>query len=121
MALFSGLMPPVSPAEPVELLRCVFADSLVTVSEGGRQVGSFSVTLEFASRIQQPCVLLHAQSQGAIDDSPCGTTVTGDGWRQGPLLISIVLSFSTHVWRPGELNALKLKKTHANRKTTGAN
>ncbi|XP_034469222.1 ciliogenesis-associated TTC17-interacting protein [Hippoglossus hippoglossus] len=65
-----------SSIEPVELLRCVFADSLVTVSEGGRQVGSFSVTLEFARRIQQPCVLLHAQSQGAIDDSPCGTTVT---------------------------------------------
>ncbi|XP_053293700.1 ciliogenesis-associated TTC17-interacting protein [Pleuronectes platessa] len=65
-----------SSIEPVDLLRCVFADSLVTVSEGGRHVGSFSVTLEFARRIQQPCVMLHAQSQGAIDGSPCGTTVT---------------------------------------------
>ncbi|XP_062259603.1 ciliogenesis-associated TTC17-interacting protein isoform X2 [Platichthys flesus] len=65
-----------SSIEPVELLRCVFADSLVTLSEGGRHVGSFNVTLEFARRIQQPCVMLHAQSQGAIDGSPCGTTVT---------------------------------------------
>ncbi|XP_019961909.2 ciliogenesis-associated TTC17-interacting protein isoform X1 [Paralichthys olivaceus] len=65
-----------SSIEPAELQRCVFPDSLVTVSEGGRQVGSFSVTVEFARRIQQPCVRLHAQSQGAIDDSPCGTTVT---------------------------------------------
>ncbi|KAI3375254.1 hypothetical protein L3Q82_021759 [Scortum barcoo] len=62
--------------EPAELQRCVFADSLVTVSEGGRDLGRFTVTVEFACRDQQPCVLLHAQSLGAIDDSPCGTTVT---------------------------------------------
>ncbi|XP_037314206.2 ciliogenesis-associated TTC17-interacting protein isoform X3 [Pungitius pungitius] len=65
-----------SSIEPAELLKCVFPDSLVTVSEGGRDLGRFSVTVEFARRVQQPCLLLHAQSQGAIDDSPCGTTVT---------------------------------------------
>ncbi|XP_042371990.1 ciliogenesis-associated TTC17-interacting protein-like, partial [Plectropomus leopardus] len=65
-----------SGVEPAELLQCVFPDSLVTVSEGGRHLGKFSVTVEFARRVEQPCVLLHAQSQGAIDDSPCGTTVT---------------------------------------------
>lgn len=65
--------------EPAELQKCVFADSLVTVSEGGRDLGKFSVTVELALRAQQPCMLLHAQSQGAIDESPCGTTVTGDG------------------------------------------
>lgn len=57
----------------------MFTDSLVTVSEGGRDLGKFSVTVEFARRVQQPCMLLHAQSQGAIDNSPCGTTVTGEG------------------------------------------
>ncbi|XP_051902064.1 ciliogenesis-associated TTC17-interacting protein [Hippocampus zosterae] len=62
--------------EPVELTKCVFADSLVTMSEGGRDLGRFCVSVEFAHRAHQPCVLLHAQSQGAIDDSPCGTTVT---------------------------------------------
>ncbi|XP_049888303.1 ciliogenesis-associated TTC17-interacting protein [Epinephelus moara] len=65
-----------SSVEPAELLQCVFPDSLVTVSEGGRHLGKFTVTVEFARRVQQACVLLHAQSQGAIDDSPCGTTVT---------------------------------------------
>lgn len=66
----------VSSIEPAELQRCVFPDCLVTVSEGGRDLGKFTVTVEFARRGQQPCLLLHAQSQGAIDDSPCGTTVT---------------------------------------------
>ncbi|XP_039999902.1 ciliogenesis-associated TTC17-interacting protein [Xiphias gladius] len=65
-----------SSIEPAELQKCVFPDSLVTVSECGRDLGKFSVTVEFARRVQQPCMLLHAQSQGAIDDSPCGTTVT---------------------------------------------
>ncbi|KAM7401187.1 hypothetical protein PAMA_005398 [Pampus argenteus] len=65
-----------SSIEPAELQKCVFPDSLVTVSEGGRDLGKFTVTVEFALRVQQPCMLLHAQSQGAIDDSPCGTTVT---------------------------------------------
>ena len=70
---------PLPSSEPAELQKCVFPDSLVTVSEGGRDLGKFSVTVEFALRVQQPCMLLHAQSQGAIDDSPCGTTVTGEG------------------------------------------
>ncbi|XP_028282603.1 ciliogenesis-associated TTC17-interacting protein [Parambassis ranga] len=65
-----------SSIEPAELQKCVFPDSLVTVSEGGRDLGKFSVTVEFAHRVQQACVMLHAQSHGAIDDSPCGTTVT---------------------------------------------
>ncbi|XP_030259615.1 ciliogenesis-associated TTC17-interacting protein [Sparus aurata] len=65
-----------SSIEPAELQECVFPDSLVTVSEGGRELGRFSVSVELARRAQQPCVLLHAQSQGAIDDCPCGTTVT---------------------------------------------
>ncbi|XP_069020631.1 ciliogenesis-associated TTC17-interacting protein [Embiotoca jacksoni] len=66
-----------SSIEPAELQKCVFPDSLLTASEGGGDLGRFSVTVEFARRVQQPCMLLHAQSHGAIDDeSPCGTTVT---------------------------------------------
>uniref|UniRef100_A0A3Q3IWW1 Ciliogenesis-associated TTC17-interacting protein n=1 Tax=Monopterus albus TaxID=43700 RepID=A0A3Q3IWW1_MONAL len=60
----------------IELQKCVFPDSLVTVSEGGRDLGKFTVTVEFACRVQRPCLLLRAQSQGAIDDAPCGTIVT---------------------------------------------
>lgn len=59
-----------------ELQRCVFPDYLESVSEGGRKLGKFSVTVKFSRRLQQACVMLHAQSQGAIDESPCGTTVT---------------------------------------------
>ncbi|XP_056149789.1 ciliogenesis-associated TTC17-interacting protein [Lampris incognitus] len=59
-----------------ELQKCLFSDSLVTVSEGGRELGEFTVTVEFALRGQQPCLLLRASSQGTIDDTPCGTTVT---------------------------------------------
>ncbi|XP_057712544.1 ciliogenesis-associated TTC17-interacting protein isoform X3 [Corythoichthys intestinalis] len=62
--------------DPIELPKCVFEDSLVTISEGGRDLGSFYVSVEFARRACRPCMLLHAQSQGAIDNSPCGTTVT---------------------------------------------
>lgn len=66
-------------SDPAELQKCVFLDSLVTLSEAGRDLGTFSVMVEFAHKGLQPCMLLHAQSQGAIDDSPCGTTVTGEG------------------------------------------
>lgn len=73
------ILQPLSLSEPAELQRCVFADSLVTVSEGGRALGNFTFTVEFARKDQQPCMLLHAQSQGTIDQCPCGTTVTGKG------------------------------------------
>lgn len=62
--------------DPTELQRCVFTDNLVSLSESGRELGNFSVTVEFATRAQRPCVLVHAQSQGAIENSPCGTALT---------------------------------------------
>uniref|UniRef100_A0A1A7WN50 Ciliogenesis-associated TTC17-interacting protein n=2 Tax=Iconisemion striatum TaxID=60296 RepID=A0A1A7WN50_9TELE len=65
-----------SSIEPAELQRCMFSESLVVMSESSRDLGTFSVAVEFSHRAQQPCMLLHAQSQGVIDGSPCGTTVT---------------------------------------------
>ncbi|CAL8314296.1 unnamed protein product [Gadus morhua 'NCC'] len=62
--------------EPSELQKCLFSDSLVTVSEGGRDLGEFSLTVDFASRGPQPCLLLRAVSRGTIDGTPCGTRVT---------------------------------------------
>uniref|UniRef100_A0A3P9H718 Ciliogenesis-associated TTC17-interacting protein n=1 Tax=Oryzias latipes TaxID=8090 RepID=A0A3P9H718_ORYLA len=62
--------------EPKELQRCVFTESLVVFSESGRELGTFNVTVQYAHKVQQPCVLLHAQSHGTIDGAPCGTTVT---------------------------------------------
>ncbi|KAM4727842.1 ciliogenesis-associated TTC17-interacting protein [Anableps anableps] len=62
--------------EPEELQRCVFPESLVTLSDCGRVLGGFSLSVEFTRRVQQPCVMLQARSDGAIDNNPCGTTVT---------------------------------------------
>ncbi|CAG5896293.1 unnamed protein product [Menidia menidia] len=62
--------------EPSELQRCVFPESLVMVSEDSRDLGTFKVEVEFSRRLEQPCMLLHAQSHGAADGHPCGTTVT---------------------------------------------
>ncbi|KAK0134538.1 Ciliogenesis-associated TTC17-interacting protein [Merluccius polli] len=65
--------------EPSELQRCLFSDSLVSVSEGGRELGQFSVTVDVASRgqqqqqQQQPCLRLCAVSRGTIDGTACGT------------------------------------------------
>ena len=64
-------------AEPSELQKCLFTDSLVTVSEGGRDLGEFSVTVDFSSRGPRPCLLLRAVSSGSIDGTSCGTRVTG--------------------------------------------
>ncbi|XP_061695640.1 ciliogenesis-associated TTC17-interacting protein [Syngnathoides biaculeatus] len=62
--------------EAEELAKCAFADSLTTASEGGRDLGSFSVSVEFARRARRPCLLLRARSRGAVDDCPCGTALT---------------------------------------------
>ncbi|KAJ8011736.1 hypothetical protein DPEC_G00061350 [Dallia pectoralis] len=59
-----------------EVERCVFKDSLVTVSEGGIELGEFKLTVEWTSFREQPCLLLHAQSHGALDRTPCGTAIT---------------------------------------------
>ncbi|XP_012723820.2 ciliogenesis-associated TTC17-interacting protein [Fundulus heteroclitus] len=62
--------------EPEELQRCVFTESLAALSDGGQVLGELRVSVEFTRRALQPCLLLHAQSRGAIDGAPCGTTVT---------------------------------------------
>ncbi|XP_046883917.1 ciliogenesis-associated TTC17-interacting protein [Hypomesus transpacificus] len=65
-----------SSIESADLQRCVFSDALVTVSEGGRELGEFNVTVERVSRGEQSCFLVHAHSHGAIDNTPCGTAIT---------------------------------------------
>ncbi|KAL0966352.1 hypothetical protein UPYG_G00294220 [Umbra pygmaea] len=58
-----------------EMRRCVFEDSLVTVSEVGRELGDFKVSVEWTSHREQPCLLIHAYSHGDIDDTPSGTSI----------------------------------------------
>ncbi|XP_077055428.1 ciliogenesis-associated TTC17-interacting protein [Siphateles boraxobius] len=58
-----------------DLDDCLFADSLVTVSDSGREMGDFSVSVTKASYNEELCYLVHANSHGAIDDIPCGTSI----------------------------------------------
>ncbi|XP_013388667.1 ciliogenesis-associated TTC17-interacting protein [Lingula anatina] len=54
----------------------MFGDSLVTVSDTGRELGEFTVTIEPVKRDEQHVFLIHANSHGAIDGVPCGTSIT---------------------------------------------
>ncbi|KAG7273862.1 hypothetical protein CRUP_025923, partial [Coryphaenoides rupestris] len=74
----------ITSVEPSELQKCLFSDSLATLSEGGREIGEFRVSVDLAVRRdaqqqqqqqQVPCVRLRASSCGAAD-TPCGTRVT---------------------------------------------
>ncbi|XP_078535370.1 ciliogenesis-associated TTC17-interacting protein isoform X2 [Lissotriton helveticus] len=65
---------------PEELQLCLFADSLVTFSDSGREVGEFTVSVQRAfyeedGKEEVECFLVHATSQGTIDGIPCGTSI----------------------------------------------
>ncbi|XP_023695765.1 ciliogenesis-associated TTC17-interacting protein isoform X1 [Paramormyrops kingsleyae] len=64
-----------SSIESRELDRCLFADSLITVSDTGRELGEFTITMQNAVYNNEQCYLLHANSHGSIDDIPCGTSI----------------------------------------------
>lgn len=53
----------------------MFDDNLVTVSDTGKELGEFSVTVEPTKFKGQECFLIHANSHGAIDGVPCGTSI----------------------------------------------
>ncbi|XP_062852915.1 ciliogenesis-associated TTC17-interacting protein isoform X1 [Trichomycterus rosablanca] len=61
---------------PKEVDQCLFVDSLETVSDTGRQLGEFCLSVQKASYNDEPCYLVHANSHGAIDNIPCGTSIT---------------------------------------------
>ncbi|XP_042562179.1 ciliogenesis-associated TTC17-interacting protein [Clupea harengus] len=66
-----------SSIELEDVQRCLFADSLVTVSDTGRELGEFCISIQNTVHNNQPCFLVHANSHGAIDSIPCGTSITG--------------------------------------------
>ncbi|KAG2459689.1 CATIP protein, partial [Polypterus senegalus] len=59
-----------------ELQLSLFADSLVTVSDTGRELGEFTITIQQGYYHDEECFLIHANSHGSIDDIPCGTSIT---------------------------------------------
>ncbi|KAI5613566.1 ciliogenesis-associated TTC17-interacting protein isoform X1 [Silurus asotus] len=64
-----------SSIRPEDIDRCLFMDSMVTVSETGKDIGEFYVTVKNAVYNDEPCYLVHANSHGAIDNIPCGTSI----------------------------------------------
>ena len=54
----------------------MFTDQLITISDMGKELGEFTVTVERARRDGDPCFLIHANSHGSIDNVPCGTAIT---------------------------------------------
>ncbi|XP_070566321.1 ciliogenesis-associated TTC17-interacting protein-like [Ptychodera flava] len=60
----------------VEINKIMFTDSLVTTSDTGKELGEFTVTVEPARKNGEDCYLIHANSHGAIDSVPCGTSIT---------------------------------------------
>ncbi|XP_041933967.1 ciliogenesis-associated TTC17-interacting protein isoform X1 [Alosa sapidissima] len=60
-----------------EVQRCLFVDSLVSVSDTGKELGEFCINIQKTVHNNQPCFLVHANSHGAIDNIPCGTSITG--------------------------------------------
>lgn len=53
----------------------MFDDQLVTVSDAGKELGEFSVTVEPTRYKGLECFLIHANSHGSIDGVPCGTSI----------------------------------------------
>ena len=48
----------------------------MTVSDSGKELGDFTVSVTRVKKFDQDCFLVHANSQGTIDGVPCGTSVT---------------------------------------------
>ncbi|XP_043381355.1 ciliogenesis-associated TTC17-interacting protein isoform X4 [Chelonia mydas] len=64
-----------------ELSPCLFAESLVMVSESGQPLGQFSVSVQPACYEEQggqeeDCFLVRATSQSTINEVPCGSAIT---------------------------------------------
>ncbi|KAL2102772.1 hypothetical protein ACEWY4_001940 [Coilia grayii] len=60
-----------------EVQQCLFPDSLVTVSDTGKELGELCISIQKTVHKSQLCFLIHANSHGAIDSIPCGTSITG--------------------------------------------
>ncbi|XP_052094871.1 ciliogenesis-associated TTC17-interacting protein-like [Mytilus californianus] len=54
----------------------MFDDNLATTSDTGKELGEFTVSVEPTRYKSQDCFLIHANSHGAIDGVPCGTSIT---------------------------------------------
>ncbi|XP_072436083.1 ciliogenesis-associated TTC17-interacting protein [Chiloscyllium punctatum] len=61
---------------PEEFNNIYFTDSLMTVSDTGKEIGEFTVTIQPILYHSFPCLNIHANSHGTIDSIPCGTSIS---------------------------------------------
>ena len=54
----------------------LFTDTLVTTSDTGKELGEFRISVTATKQEGAECFLVHANSHGAIDGVPCGTSIT---------------------------------------------
>ncbi|XP_078085414.1 ciliogenesis-associated TTC17-interacting protein [Mustelus asterias] len=61
---------------PEELAKLHFTDSLLTISDTGRELGEFTIVVQPIMYHASPCLSIHANSHGSIDSIPCGTSIS---------------------------------------------
>ncbi|XP_072117129.1 ciliogenesis-associated TTC17-interacting protein [Mobula birostris] len=61
-------------SEELALIR--FTDSLVTISDTGKELGEFTVSVHPTIYKGEQCVRVTANSHGFIDNIPCGTSIS---------------------------------------------
>ncbi|XP_059823564.1 ciliogenesis-associated TTC17-interacting protein [Hypanus sabinus] len=59
-----------------ELALILFTDSLVTISDTGKELGEFTVSVHPTIYKGEQCVRVTANSHGSIDNIPCGTSIS---------------------------------------------
>ncbi|XP_078408799.1 ciliogenesis-associated TTC17-interacting protein isoform X2 [Cetorhinus maximus] len=66
-----------APPATKELQTLHFTDSLVTISDTGRELGEFTISvLPILYNSFSSCLSVHANSHGSIDSIPCGTSIS---------------------------------------------
>ncbi|XP_066477391.1 ciliogenesis-associated TTC17-interacting protein [Tiliqua scincoides] len=67
-----------------ELKPCIFEESLVTISETGQTIGTFTISVQAVcyspdgwEEDQEDCYLVQANSKATIDGIPCTTSIKG--------------------------------------------
>ncbi|XP_038646083.1 ciliogenesis-associated TTC17-interacting protein [Scyliorhinus canicula] len=61
---------------PEEIQKIFFRDSLVAISETGKELGEFTIMVQPIMYHATPCLSIQANSHGSIDSIPCGTSIS---------------------------------------------
>lgn len=59
-----------------DINACLFKDVLVNISEDGKTLGEYVVNIERVTLSGEQLLLIHASSNGKVEDNPTGSTIT---------------------------------------------